>query len=100
MDTEGTVASTLVDLKRVAEVADAVGLADTRADALRALLAFRAEVRQQCEAECARDAHIWKAVRPLFQWNEIGEEGGRWHASLYLSERLTIEDAIEKLQQL
>lgn len=99
MSNDASVAATLMDLKRVAEVADAVGLSDTRADALRELLAFRAEVRQQCEAECARDAKLWRFVRPLFQWNEIGE-GGRWHASLYLSERLTIEDAIEKLQQL
>lgn len=99
MSNDESVAATLMDLKRVAEVADAVGLADTRADALKALLAFRSEVRQQCEAECARDARMWRHVRPLFQWNEIGEEGGRWHASLYLSERLTIEDAIEKLQQ-
>lgn len=100
MSVEESVASTLTDLKRVAEVADEVGAADRLADVLRILLAFRAEVRAQCEAECARDAKLWRNARPLFQWSDGPQDGGRWAASLYLSERLPLEDAIEKLQQL
>lgn len=101
MSAEDSVVANLTDLKRVAEVADEVGAADRPVDVLRILLAFRAEVRAQCEAECARDARLWRNARPLFQWSPGAlPRDGRWNASLYVSEQLPLEDAIEKLQQL